>query len=125
MMKLGPSLIMTPDLDEALAFYGEVLGLSLLAQSSTQVVFGSQAWALHVFKCEAPAPAQQHGRDASSVISFETESLAETMVMLQARGVEFLHAEPAHNALASLSYAAFRAPGGNVHELVQRDQPAN
>jgi len=125
MMKLGPSLVMTPDLGEALTFYREVLGLSLLAQSASQLVFGSGTWALHVFRCEGPAAAQQHGRDASSVISFETESLAETMVALQARGIEFLHASPARNELASLSYAAFRAPGGNVHELVQRDQPAN
>jgi catechol 2,3-dioxygenase-like lactoylglutathione lyase family enzyme len=124
-MKLGPSLVMTPDLGEALTFYREVLGLTLQEESATQLIFGSGTWALHVFQCEAPAAAQQHGRDASSVISFEVGSLAETMVTLQARGVEFLHAEPARNELASLSYAAFRAPGGNVHELVQRDQPAH
>lgn len=41
MMKLGPALVMTPDLDVALAFYRDVLGLSLSERFETQLVSSS------------------------------------------------------------------------------------
>ncbi len=119
-MKLGPALVMTPDLEAALNFYRDALGLSLSEQFESQLVFDLGGRALHVFACARPAPEAEHGADAGSVISFEVEAIEPAMAALAARGVAFLHARPAWNADAGLAYAAFRAPGGVVHELVER-----
>lgn len=118
-MKLGPALVMTPDLDAALGFYRDVLGLSLRERFETQLAFDLGGGSLHVFACARAAPAAEHGADGASVISFEVEDIDAAMASLAARGVEFLHARPAWNADAGLAYAAFRAPGGIVHELVE------
>ena len=112
---------MTPDLDAALAFYRDVLGLALQWQAPDQLAFELGDRALHVFRCEAPAGPGEHGRTASSAISFEVSDLAAAMAALSAKGVRFLHARPSRNDAAGLFYAAFEAPGDNVHELVQRD----
>lgn len=112
---------MTPDLGVALDFYGRVLELPLLSRSDSQLIFEIGAGALHVFECDRVAVPQRHGSDAASVISFEVEDLGEAMSRLEARGVVFLHQQSARNELAGMIYAAFHAPGGNVHELVQRE----
>ena len=122
-MKLGPALVMTPDLEAALVFYRDGLGLSLSARFENQLVFDLGGRALHVFACARPAPEAEHGADAASVISFEVEAIEPVLAALAARGVTFLHARPAWNADAGLAYAAFRAPGGVVHELVERRGP--
>lgn len=124
MMKLGPVLVMTPDLEAALGFYRDVLGLSLSQRFEHQLVFDLGGRGLHVFACARPAPEAEHGADAASVISFEVEAIEPAMAALRAKGVEFLHAHPAWNVQAGLAYAAFRAPGGIVHELVERRRGA-
>lgn len=120
MLKLGPALVFTPDLDEARAFYGDVLGLPIAADFSDQIVFDLGNAALHVFRCENPAPGAMHGRDGASVITFEVDSLTETIERLKVGGVRFLHQTPAINAGAGWAYAAFVGPGGLTHELVER-----
>lgn len=120
LMRLGPLLVMTPDLGVALDFYGRILALPLLSRSETQLIFDIGGGSLHVFECDRAAVPQQHGSDAASVISFEVADLGAAMTRLQARGVAFLHERPARNELAGMTYAAFHAPGGNIHELVQR-----
>ena len=120
MLKAGPLLVMTPDLKVARGFYGETLGLPVRAEYGDQLVFGLGQADLHVFRCEDAAPASHHGRNAASVIAFEVASMAEAMAVLKARGVRFLHQAPATNADCGWRYAAFEAPGGLVHELVER-----
>lgn len=51
---------------------------------------------------------------------FTPDLVEAAMRELTGRGVVFLHDAPAENALAGLRYAAFQAPGGNVHELIER-----
>lgn len=119
-MRPGPLLVMTPDLGEAEAFYGAVMKLPLIQRSNDQLIFRFGALALHVFRCESPAAADRHGRSASSTITFDVVSLEAEMQRLRGCGVQFLHERPSENALAGLLYAAFLAPGGNVHELVER-----
>jgi catechol 2,3-dioxygenase-like lactoylglutathione lyase family enzyme len=111
---------MTPDVEAALEFYGDILGLPLARRSADQLVFEVGGASLHVFRCERPAGDGRHGRDASSVITFEVESLDAEVRRLRARGVAFIHERPVRNELAGLRYVAFVAPGGNVHELVER-----
>lgn len=120
MLKAGPLLVMTPDLEASRRFYGETLGLAMRAEFGDQLVFDLGQADLHVFRCEAAAPASRHGRDGASVITFEVASLAEAMAALKARGVRFRHRAPAANADCGWLYAAFEAPGGLTHELVER-----
>lgn len=119
-MKIGPALVMTPDLDAALDFYGDILGLTLSRRSPDQLVFEDDGKTLHIFRSGRSASESRHGDDAASVITFEVESLEDEIARLRARGVTFLHEKPASNEFAGLTYAAFVAPGGNIHELVER-----
>ena len=119
-MKLGPALVLTPDLIESLGFYRDILGLTLTGQFEGHLVFDSGTWSLHVFRCEGKTPPHRHGRDGGSVITFEVASIDQTMEALKAKGVKFLHEAPTVNRDIGLRYAAFMAPGGNTHELVER-----
>jgi len=120
-MQLGVIVILTPDLDEARRFYRDVLGLKLRREAANQLIFDLGGAELHVFSCADPAPAAyRHGATAATVCAFEVASIEAEMERMQARGVVFLHAKPAENALSGVRYAAFRAPGGNVHELIER-----
>jgi catechol 2,3-dioxygenase-like lactoylglutathione lyase family enzyme len=112
---------MTPDLDAAFEFYGSVLNFSLRTRTADQLIFDLGSEALHVFRCDRQAPMLRHGSDGASVISFEVIDLSEAIRELKGRGVIFLHDKPVRNEDARLSYAAFQAPGGIVHELVERD----
>lgn len=115
----GPSLVMTPDLEVARRFYRDALGLTLIGEGPGQLVFDLAPTRLVVFACARAAPAHEHATDAGSVITFEVADLNDAMRDLQAKGVRFIHATPGVNDALGLRYAAFHAPGGNVHELVQ------
>ena len=120
-MKLGMIVVLTPDLDEARRFYGDLLGLTLARESANQLIFDLAGTEFHVFSCADAAPAgYRHGASAATVCAFEVDSIEAEMARLQAAGVVFLHARPAENALSGIRYAAFEAPGGNVHEIVER-----
>ena len=114
-------VVLTPDLDEARRFYGEVLGLRLAGETANQLIFDLAGTAFHVFSCADAAPAgYRHGATAATVCAFEVASIDVEMARLRALGVVFLHARPAENALSGIRYAAFEAPGGNVHEIAER-----
>ncbi len=120
-MKLGMIVVMTPAFEEARGFYRDLLGLSLTAETSNQLVFDLGAAEFHVFSCADVAPAAyRHGASAATVCAFEVASIEAEMRRLQAAGVVFLHAQPAENPFSGVRYAAFEAPGGNVHELIER-----
>jgi catechol 2,3-dioxygenase-like lactoylglutathione lyase family enzyme len=120
-MKLGVIVILTPELDEARRFYGDVLGLSLKDEAPNQLILDLGGTELHVFSCSEAAPTgYRHGATAATVCAFEVASIEAEMRRMRAAGVVFLHAEPAQNALTGARYAAFQAPGGNVHEIIER-----
>jgi catechol 2,3-dioxygenase-like lactoylglutathione lyase family enzyme len=120
-VKLGVVVVLTPDLDEARRFYRDLLGLGLAGESANQLVFDLDGAALHVFSCADPAPGDyRHGATAATVCAFEVVSIEAEMARMRDAGVVFLHSTPAENVLGGLRYAAFRAPGGNVHELIER-----
>ncbi len=120
-MKLGMIVVMTPDLDEARAFYRDLLGLNLTVETANQLIFDLDESELHVFSCADAAPAgYRHGATAATICAFEVASIEVEMRRMTAAGVVFLHAQPAENPVSGVRYAAFRAPGGNVHELIER-----
>jgi catechol 2,3-dioxygenase-like lactoylglutathione lyase family enzyme len=118
-MRLGLVEVFTPDLDEAERFYRDKLDLVLKARSPDQLIFDLGVTDLHVFRCASPNT-QVHAAVGGTACAFEVESIDDAMRRLTERGVVFLHRIPAHNALAQVRYAAFHAPGGNVHELIER-----
>ena len=118
-MQLATLMVLTPDLDEARRFYEGVLGFAVVSQSEDLLILDQAGVAFHVFRCESPAPPARHGRDAATVAVFAVAGIEEAMSELRARGVEFLHAEPAANRFGRS--AAFKAPGGNVHEIFERN----
>ena len=118
-MQLAALMVLTPDLTEARRFYETILGFEVVSQSAELLVLRHDGAAFHVFRCEAPAPPARHGRDAASVFVFAVASIEAAMAGLRAKGVEFLHAAPAANRFGR--YAAFKAPGGNIHEIFQSD----
>jgi catechol 2,3-dioxygenase-like lactoylglutathione lyase family enzyme len=120
-MKLGVIVVLTPDLDEARRFYRDVLDLKLTGETANQLAFDLAGTEFHVFSCTDAAPgAYRHGATAATVCAFEVASIEAEMRRMTAAGVVFLHARPAENAFSGTRYAAFQAPGGNVHEIVER-----
>lgn len=119
-MKLGLMMVLTPDLAEAGAFYGDVLGLRLTASTPSQLIFDVAGAELHIFQCAERAPAHAHGASAATICVFEVPSIDAAMREMTEKGAVFLHDAPAENALGGFRYAAFRAPGGNVHEIMER-----
>ena len=116
-MQLATLMVLTPDLDEARRFYEGALGFAVVSQSEDLLVLDHAGVAFHVFRCEASAPPARHGRDAATLAVFAVPRIEEAMAEMRARGVEFLHVKPAANRFGR--YAAFKAPGGNVHEIFE------
>lgn len=110
-------MVLTPDLDEARRFYGDVLGFRLRSATEAMLNFDHAGAPFRVFRCEEPAPHAAHGATASSVFVFQVTDIVASMAELRAKGVIFLHQAPATNSLGR--YAAFQAPGGLVHEIFQ------
>jgi catechol 2,3-dioxygenase-like lactoylglutathione lyase family enzyme len=114
-------VVLTPDLNEARRFYAGLLGLTLARESANQLIFDVGGTQFHVFSCTDAAPAgYRHGATAATACAFEVASIEAEMNRLKALGVVFLHRKPAENTVSGIRYAAFEAPGGNVHELVER-----
>jgi catechol 2,3-dioxygenase-like lactoylglutathione lyase family enzyme len=121
-MKLATLMVLTPDLPEARRFYETILGFGVASQTADLLVLDHEGAAFHVYRCEAAAPPTRHGRDGASVFVFAVASIEDAMADLRAKGVEFLHTTPAANRFGR--YAAFRGPGGNIHEIFQGDDGA-
>lgn len=116
-MKLGKMMIFVPDMEEAKRFYCGVLGFPLKAEDGNRLEFAHEGCDFIAFKCERGATVEDYSQVARSVFVFEVASIDEAMQELRAKGVSFLHTEPAENAFSR--YAAFIDPFGNVHEIYE------
>lgn len=110
-------MLLLPDLAEARRFYEGLLGFAVLEAGPERLILQHEGAAFHIYRCEEPALAADHGRAAASVLVFGVPDVEAAMAEMKRKGVDFLHALPATNA--SGRYAAFRAPGGLVHEIFQ------
>lgn len=119
-MKLGLIMVLTPDLEEAERFYRDVIGLALVDKAASLLVFDLAGAAFHVFRCDEAADKQRHADRAATICVFEVPSIDLAMQRMRGMGVEFIHENPAQNARSGFRYAAFHAPGGNVHEIMER-----
>ena len=116
-MKLGKMMIFVPDLAEAKRFYCETLGFPLKDEDAHRLAFVHEGCDLIAFKCESAAMVENYSQVARSVFVFEVASIDEALRSLRAKGVRFLHDEPAENSFSR--YAAFQDPFGNVHEIYE------
>ena len=117
-LKLGMMMICVSDLEKAKTFYRDVLGFPIKSQHTDHVEFVHDGCDFIAYKCEQDATVENYSRIARSVFVFEVDSIDQSMRELRARGVEFLHQEPAENDFCR--YAALLDPFGNVHELYER-----
>src|SRR5436305_3518861 len=107
-MKLGKMMIFVSDLSEAKRFYCNTLGFPLKEENDNRLEFVHQGCDFIAFKCEQNAIIENYSQVARSVFVFEVASLNESMRNLRAKGVQFLHEEPAENEFSR--YAAFSDP---------------
>ncbi|HYE73009.1 MAG TPA: VOC family protein [Blastocatellia bacterium] len=116
-MKLGKIMIFVPDLEEAKYFYCHILGFPLKAENGNRLAFVHAGCDFIAFKCERSATVEDYSEVARSVFVFEVASVDQALGDLRAKGVSFLHEEPAENEFSR--YAAFTDPFGNVHEIYE------
>ena len=116
-MKLGKLMIFVPDMEEAKRFYCETLGFALKDEAANRLAFVHEGCDFIAFKCESVAVVENYSQVARSVFVFEVASIDEALRDLRAKGVQFLHAEPAENDFSR--YVAFQDPFGNVHEIYE------
>jgi len=119
-MKLGLIMVLTPDLAEADRFYRDVLGLVLIDRTPNQLVFDLAGTEFHVFQCAEAAAEHRHASSAATICVFEVASIDAAMSSMKDKGVVFIHHTPAQDARGGFRYAAFGAPGGNIHEIIER-----
>ncbi|HEY0427368.1 MAG TPA: VOC family protein [Pyrinomonadaceae bacterium] len=117
-MKLGKMMIFVSDISEAKRFYGDVLGFPVKSLLENRIEFAHEVCDFIAFKCEKNAVVNDYSNVARSVFVFEVESIEKSLTNLRAKGVKFLHDEPAENDFSR--YAAFCDPFGNVHEIFER-----
>jgi len=110
-------MIFVPNLEEAKRFYCDILSFPLKAENENHLEFAHSGCSFIAFKCDRSGTAEDYSQVARSVFVFEVASIDQAMVELRAKGVRFLHEEPAENELCR--YAAFKDPFGNVHEISQ------
>jgi methylmalonyl-CoA/ethylmalonyl-CoA epimerase len=87
---LGQIAVIVQDVDRAVAFYEQVLGLRLLFRFPGMAFFDVGGVRLYLGKAEAP------DRDRTSILYYRVGDVAAATAALEARGVTVLH--PAHIA---------------------------
>jgi len=117
-LTLGRIHVFAPDLGQARAFYGAVLGLRLLATHDRLVRFAGSDFEIDVFECERATDVSGYSREAGSSVSFAVNNVSAAMRELRGKGVNVLHEVP-NTAADGTRYAAFADPFGTVFELIE------
>jgi catechol 2,3-dioxygenase-like lactoylglutathione lyase family enzyme len=114
-LRLAKMMLFVTDLDEAERFYSGVLGFPVRARSDGRLSLGHDGCELVAYACAKNASPEDYAEVARSVFVFGVTSIDSVFAELKAKGVRFLHEQPAKNAWCR--YAAFVDPFGNVHEI--------
>lgn len=109
--------VRTPHAEAMSAFFRDVLGLQPILPRTTgdrfRLANGTEA---HVY----PEQDQDHQFFGSGpVLGFEVESFAVARAALIAAGIQFLYPDPQRHA--GQAWQHFRAPDGNVYEIIGPD----
>ena len=99
------------------AFYRDVLGLEVVQQDATATRFrlndGTEA---HVYTGD---DSDHHFFGSAPVVGFAVESFAAARAAIANAGIAFLYPEP--QRLGGRAWQHFRAPDGNVYEIIGPD----
>ncbi len=107
------------DLSTAKAFYGDILGLTLCAESAGWLVFDVSGVSLVVLPgASGRAPRRPYGSQCGTVICLRSFDLDADRAYLESQGVEFLTET---KTVPQGRFAAFHDPDGNLLELVEKD----
>lgn len=115
--RLGWMGARTRHFDRMNAFYRDVLGLDVLSIDDSSGRFALQdGTEVHVY-----GPLDEHHQffGQGPVVAFEVDDFAVAQSRLRAAGVEFMYPEP--QRAAGRIWQHFRAPDGNVYELIGDD----
>jgi glyoxylase I family protein len=107
----------TQQFDRMNEFYRDVLGLEVLCIDDSSGRFKLQdGTEVHVY-----GPKDKHHEffGEGPVVAFEVDDFAAAQSRLLAAGVEFIYPEPQRSA--GKVWQHFRAPDGNVYELIGDD----
>lgn len=115
------------DMDEALAFYRDLLGLALLSDDAypASVLLDGEVLPLRLERTTQAVPVE-YPRVAQTILVFETADLVATMARLQAYHVTFLTDPPEPYGFNQETgkplglTTKVRDPFGNVHSLVEQ-----
>lgn len=113
------AFVATVDADDAKAFYGDVLGLSLVADMPHALVFDANGTTLRIQKVRDFEPAP------FTTLGWQVTDIRATIAALRAKGVEMMRypAMPQDDdgvmAFGPAQVAWFRDPDGNTLSLTQ------
>ena len=106
----------TERFNELVSFYREVMGLELDHEEPDFTVFKlSDGSKVEVF---GPSDEGHRHFDTGPVVGFRVDDIDATRARLEAAGTEFI-GPVQHWAPSGESWTHFRAPDGNVYELIQ------
>jgi catechol 2,3-dioxygenase-like lactoylglutathione lyase family enzyme len=122
--RVAMTTLVVPSYDDGIAFYRDVLGLKLVADTPLGpgkrwvVVEGDGGGRLLLAEASDEAQRAAIGRQTGGRVGFflETDDFARDHAVFSARGATFLE-EPRHEAYGSV--AVFRDPFGNTWDLIQ------
>ncbi len=110
----------TQQLDAMNEFYRDVLGLEVLSIDDSSGRFKLQdGTEVHVY---GPKDGHHEFFDKGPVVAFEVDNFGVAQSRLLAAGVEFIYPEP--QRASGKIWQHFRAPDGNVYELIGDDVAA-
>jgi len=114
------AFVSATDLEEARAFYGELLGLEVISADDYSIVVRCGTTDLRITKVETLSP------QPFTVLGWNVGDLVGTMTLLVGRGVEFLHFDGVDQndagvwvAPSGAHVAWFHDPDGNMLSVTQ------
>lgn len=117
-MRISAVLINVCDMEKALDFYCGKLGFTEHSRKLYPQMVRLEHDHIALILYLVPEAAKlNYPKTAQSLLNFETKDLAASIRDLTARGVEFIHRTPQPCLVGT--FAAFRDPFGNVHELLE------
>lgn len=115
--RLGWMGTKTQQLDGMNAFYREVLSLEVLSIDDESGRFKlDDGTEVHVY---GPQDQDHEFLGSGPVVAFEVDDFASARARLLSAGTEFLYEEP--RGAAGRIWQHFRAPDGNVYEIIGND----
>ena len=120
MLEIAMNQINVPNLEEAITWYTEILGLKVSKEHyyPPQAVDLVQKSGIRLLLYKVDHPTEiDYPNESQSVIIFKTDDLNKIMKDYSEKGVEFIYPEAIE--FPAGIFNAFKDPYGNIHEIVQ------